>query len=173
MVNKNSIDILIKQLSDKDGQMREKARLTLVDIGKEATLPLTTLLTAKDQQTRWEAAKTLGGISDPVAIPSLINALEDNIFEVRWLASEALVGIGAVSIKPLLEKLRIGSDNLFLREEAHHVFKYILRDNPKANDLNAILKPVIDALDSSTAGVSTPAIAKKALEKLSLQRNIG
>ena len=43
MVDASKIDNLIKQLSDKDGLMREKARVTLVDIGKEATLPLTAL----------------------------------------------------------------------------------------------------------------------------------
>ena len=41
MVNEITIGILIKQLSDKDGLVREKARLTLVDIGKETTLALT------------------------------------------------------------------------------------------------------------------------------------
>ena len=166
MINEILINTLIKQLSDKDGQVREKARLTLADIGKEATLPLTELLTAADRQTRWEAAKVLVAIADPATIPALIQTLKDNVFEVRWLASEALVGIGTDAIKPLLEKLRTGSDNLFVREEAHHIFKYIQRDNPKANELSAILKPVIDALEGSTASVSTPGAAKKALEKL-------
>jgi HEAT repeat protein len=166
MVNESNIDVLIKQLSDKDGQAREKARLTLVNIGKDVTFPLTELLTAKDKQTRWEAAKALGAIADPVAIPMLITAMEDNVFEVRWLASEALVGIGTGSVRPLLEILQTHSDNLFLREEAHHVFKYIERDYPKANDLSAILKPVLDALEGSTPGVSTPGAAQMALEKL-------
>ena len=136
MANESTIDILIRQLSSQDGQVREKARLALVHIGKEATLPLTILLSDKDQQTRWEAAKALVAISDPAAIPALIETLKDNIFEVRWLASEALVGIGLNSIKPVLETLREHSDNLFVREEAHHVFKYIQRDNPKANELS-------------------------------------
>jgi HEAT repeat protein len=166
MANESTIDILIRQLSSQDGQVREKARLALVHIGKEATLPLTILLSDKDQQTRWEAAKALVAIADPVAIPALVNALEDKVFEVRWLASEALVGIGIDSIKPLLETLREHSDNLFVREEAHHVFKYIQRDNPKANELSAILKPVIDELEGSTPGVSTPGAAQRALEKL-------
>jgi HEAT repeat protein len=166
MVNEISIDTLIKQLSDKDGLVREKARLTLVDIGKEATLALTKLLTDKDQQTRWEAAKALVAIADPVAIPALIKTLEDNIFDIRWLASEALVTLGTDSVIPLLETLSRSSENLFLREEARHVLKYILRDNPAANELNTILKPVIDALNGSAAGVATPGAANTALEKL-------
>ena len=171
MVNESRIDTLIKQLSDKDGQVREKARLTLVDIGKEATLPLIKVLTARDQQTRWEAAKALVAISDPTAIPALIQTMEDTIFEVRWLASEALVGIGIDSIKPLLEKLRVCSDNLFMREEAHHVFKYVLRDHPKANELNEILKPVVHALEGSAPSVEVPGAAQTALEKLSRLHN--
>jgi HEAT repeat protein len=167
MVDASKIDNLIKQLSDKDGLMREKARLTLVDIGKEATLPLTALLTAKDKQTRWEAAKALVAIADPVAIPALIKTLEDNIFDIRWLASEALVAIGPDCIKPLLETLSTGAKNLFLREESRHVLKYILRDNPKANELIAILKPVVDALNGSAASVEVPGVARTALEKLS------
>ena len=167
MVNENRIDTLIKQLSDKDGQVREKARLTLVDIGKEATLPLTALLTAKDKQTRWEAAKALVSIADPVAIPALIKTLEDNIFDIRWLASEALVAIGPDCIKPLLEAVSTGAKNLFLREEARHVLKYLLRDNPKANELIVILKPVVDALNGSAASVEVPGVARTALEKLS------
>ena len=168
MVNENRIDTLVKQLSDKDGQVREKARLTLVDIGKEATLPLTALLNAKDQQTRWEAAKALGAIADPAAIPALIKALEDNIFDIRWLASEALVGYWSGLYQAFTGKTEYARpDKLFFREEARHVFKYILRDNPKANELMVILKPVIDALNGSAASVEAPGVARTALEKLS------
>jgi HEAT repeat protein len=167
MVNESGIDDLIKQLSDKNGQVREKARLTLVDIGKEATLALTKLLTDKDKQTRWEATKALGAIADPVTIPVLIKALEDDIFDVRWLAGEALVAIGPDCIRPLFEALSTGAKNLFLREEARHVLKYILRDNPKANELIVILKPVVDALNGSAASVEVPGVAQTALKKLS------
>ena len=37
MIDEIKIDDLVKQLNNKDGQAREKARLALVDIGKEAT----------------------------------------------------------------------------------------------------------------------------------------
>jgi HEAT repeat protein len=168
MIDEIKIDDLVKQLNNKDGQAREKARLALVDIGKEATLPLTKILAERDRQTRWEAAKALVAIADPAAIPALINTLEDDIFDIRWLASEALVAIGTDCIKPLFEILKERADKLFLREEARHVLKYLLRDNPQANELNTILKPVIDALSGSAAGVTTPGAAQIALEKLQL-----
>ena len=166
MANDTKIESLVKQLSSKDGDARQKARLALVDIGKEATLPLTTLLTEKDKQTRWEAAKALVAIADPAAIPALIKAMNDDIFDVRWLISEALVALGVDSVIPLLETLRTNSDKLYVREEAHHVLKYILRDSPQAIELKTILKPVIDALESSTAAISTPGAVQTALAKL-------
>jgi HEAT repeat protein len=165
-MNTNIIDSLIKQLSDKDGQVREKARLTLVDIGKETTAPLTKLLTAKEKQTRWEAAKALVAIADPSAIPELVKTLGDKLFDVRWLAAEALVAIGPECIASLLETLNERSDELFLREEARHVIKYIMRDNPKALELKEILKPVVAALEGSIARVEVPSAARTALEKL-------
>ena len=166
-----SIDMLIRQLSDKDGQVREKARLILVSVGKEATFPLIKILTAKDQQTRWEAAKTLAAIADPLAVPALIKALEDDIFDIRWLAAEALITIGHESIKPLLEKLSPCCNELFLREGAHHVLKYIIRYNPKAVEVNEILKPVVHALEDLASEVEVPGAAEIALEKLSRLHN--
>ena len=166
-----NIDTLKKQLSDKDGQVRETARLQLVSIGKAATLPLTKILTARNQQTRWEAAKTLGAIADPASIPALIGALEDDIFDIRWLAAEALITIGHESIKPLLEKLSPCCNELFLREGAHHVLKYIIRDNPKAVEVNEILKPVVHALEDLASEVEVPGAAQTALQKLNRLHN--
>lgn len=166
MTNEITINNLIRQLSDKDGQVREKARLALADIGKEATLPLTALLTDKDKQTRWEAAKALGTTADPAAIPALVQALNDEVFDVRWLISEALVKIGEPAIIPVLEMLTTGAEKLFLREEARHVLKYIIRNNPNNRELIDTLKPVTNALEDNTAGVSAPAAAKIAIAKM-------
>ena len=123
-------------------------------------------LTAKDQQTRWEAAKTLVEIADPASIPALIKTLEDDIFDVRWLAAEALIAIGPDCITQLLQRLAESTKESFLHESAHHVIKYILRDNPKAIELNDILKPVVNALEGPTPRLETPGAAQTALEKL-------
>lgn len=173
MASENQIDTLIKQLSNKDGQAREKARLTLVDIGKEATLPLTKILTAKDQQTRWEAAKTLVEIADPAAVPALIKTLEDEIFDIRWLAAEALIAIGPACIEPLLQALIGDIKAPFLHESAHHVIKYILNGNPKAFELNDILKPIVRALEGPAPKIEAPGTAQTALEKLKRLQNAG
>ncbi len=121
MISESRLDTLIKRLSDKDGRVREKARLALEDIGKSVSTSLIKLLASKDEQTRWEAAKALVAIADPSAIPSLIDALEDNVFDIRWLAGEALVAIGPESVLPLIEALVVRSGNSFLIEGASHV----------------------------------------------------
>jgi HEAT repeat protein len=170
-MSNNQIDALIKQLSDKDGRVREKARLALVAMEKEATVPLTGLLTAENQQTRWEAAKALVAITDPAAIPALIAALEDRVFDVRWLAGEALVAIGPESIPLLLKALQERTKESFLIEGARHVIKYILRDNSRALELKELLKPVVDALEGPVPRVETPGAAQTALIKLKMKRN--
>ncbi|MDD5289298.1 MAG: HEAT repeat domain-containing protein [Dehalococcoidales bacterium] len=169
-MNTDNINALIKLLSDKDGYVREKARLALVGMEKEATAPLMELLTARDQQTRWEAAKALGTIADPSAIPALIDALEDKIFDIRWLAAEALVAIGQESIPPLLKALQERTKESFLIEGARHTIKYILRDNAQAIELKELLKPVVAALEGQVPRVETPGAAQTALIKLKIRK---
>ena len=92
MVNESKINGLIKQLSDKDGQVREKARLTLVDIGKEATLALTKLLTDKDTGEWTARGKTIVGHT-PMG---RLGESKDLFGGVLWLlspASEFVTGI--------------------------------------------------------------------------------
>jgi HEAT repeat protein len=69
-----------------------------------------------------EAAKALGNIGGHQAIQALISALEDDRFEVRWEAAEALIKIGRDAVKPLLKALIKKSDSTWMREGAHHVF---------------------------------------------------
>lgn len=158
-----AINYLIKQLGSNDGKTREKARLKLVDIGKEATQPLIKALSDKRNQVRWEAAKALGGIPDPGAIPPLVKALEDEVFDVRWLAAEALIANGLESVGSLLEALVTGAGSLFLRESAHHVITAIMRANERDPDITALLKPVVLALDSTAPRTLVPTTAQNTL----------
>jgi HEAT repeat protein len=164
------IEVLIKQLDDKNGQVREKARLALVDIGHEATKPLTELLTSKSKQKRWEAAKALVSIADPAAIPALINTLEDNVFDIRWLAGEALVAIGPICLPQLLEALQERIKESFLIEGARHVIKYIIRDRPNDRELKEMLKPVVSALEGPVPRLETPGAAQTLLIKMKLKK---
>ena len=59
----------------------------------------------KEDSVRWEAADALGELEDPVAINSLIQALEDRHWRVRSSAAVALGIIGDSEAVEVLIKL--------------------------------------------------------------------
>jgi len=132
---------LIIKLGSDNGFEREKARKTLVKIGRDSIDFLMELLSHSKHIYRWEAVKTLEEIGDPVSIPLLIRALEDDKSDVRWIAAKGLIKLGKHSIKPLLKILETKSDSVFVLEGAHHVF-FDLRENkmlPKGFPIDKLL----------------------------------
>jgi HEAT repeat protein len=125
----NKIPELIKKLSSKNSIDRIRARYELVKIGKPAIEYLIGLQYLNNDHVRWEAIKTLSQIAHPDAIPILINALENDRFDVRWLAAEGLIDIGKKSVKPLLKALELQQDSKFLREGVHHVLRALKSKN--------------------------------------------
>ena len=63
-------------------------------LGKPAVPSLIQLLSHRKPHVRWEAAKALGGIADPIAAFALVNAQKDRDGDVRWLAAEGLAALG-------------------------------------------------------------------------------
>lgn len=169
--NQTNVKELITKLGNGDGFVREKARLALVDIGKDAVPLLIEALTSNQEQVRWEAAKTLISIADPIAVPALVKALQDKDADIRWLAAEALIATGKESIEPLLQAVVDQSNESFLHEGAHHVISYLMHSISQASELNEILKPVKEALDSMAPRVAGTAAAQKALEKMKHMKN--
>ena len=102
----SNLESLMDKLSSKDGMIRQKARESLVALGKPAVSSLTDVLqNSTSDQVRWEAAKALGAIGDTSSIPSLVKALSDSNDDVVWLAAEAwpesvLKGSAAVTSSP-------------------------------------------------------------------------
>jgi HEAT repeat protein len=127
-LKKSEIHELIIKLGSDNGMERQKARESLVKIGRDTKDFLMELLSRRKHIYRWEALKTMEEIGDPVFIPSFIQALEDDKSDVRWLASKGLIKLGKVSIEPLLKLLKQKSDSIFVLEGAHHVFRD-LREN--------------------------------------------
>jgi HEAT repeat protein len=166
MTDLKAINELIAKFQEDDGFVREGSRLKLVGIGKDAIPSLIKALTSKQEQVRWEAAKTLVGIADPTSITALIKALDDEIFDIRWLAAEGLIAIGKDSIEPLLKALIGESKELFLREGAHHIITSIINSSSQKHEFTDILRPVEKALDSSAPRLGTTIAAQAALEKL-------
>ena len=172
-IDEPTIETLIKTLSSHKDKAREGARHTLVALGKAAVPSLIEALQSKNTLMKWEAAKALGEIGDPETAPVLVKALEDDEFDVRWLAAEGLIKMNIRGLKPLLEALEHRGDSAFLREGAHHVFHDLAKGG-----LRKSLVPVLAALEALEPGdaalwaarhelaVEVPLAARKALKML-------
>jgi HEAT repeat protein len=157
----SSFDAVIADLASHDDRTREKARHTLVAMGKDAVLSLITALKDKRYLMRWEAAKALGEIADSGAAPALVEALEDEEFDVRWLAAVALIRMNIRGLKPLFQAVMERGDSTLLREGAHHV----IHDLSKG-ELRKYLLPVLVALEDVGSSIEVPHVAFQAMEKL-------
>jgi hypothetical protein len=168
-----SIETLINTLSTLKDKVREGARHSLVAMGKPAVPSLIKALKSKKALIRWEAAKALEEIGDPETAPVLVAALEDDDFDVRWLAAEGLIKMNIKGLKPLLEALEVRGDSVLLREGAHHVFHDLAK-----GELRKYLVPVLASLEALEPGeevpwaarhemaVEVPMAARQALERL-------
>lgn len=153
---------LIATLNSDDGSTRTHARNSLVKIGTAAVPSLIQILTDPQDRLRWEAAKALSEIGDPMAASALVKALDDDNSGVRWLAAEGLVILGRAGLGPLLEALRQHSDSVRLREGAHHVLRSLARE-----DLcTSIVKPVLAVLEDIEPAIQLPLAAHAALSML-------
>jgi hypothetical protein len=156
-----TINELIATLGDHGGLARQRARHSLVAIGKPAVPALVEALTDPNGHRRWEAAKTLGAIRDPSAAPALVRAMEDEDFGVRWLAAEGLIGLKRAGLASLLQALIHHSDSIWIREGAHHVFRMLVD-----HDLHDLVAPVLAALDGAEPVLEAPSAAQAALKAL-------
>lgn len=90
---KDLVPALLGALADADGGVRQLAAASLVKIGADAVPPLTEALkTAKDKETRANAAYVLGHLAEQAqeALPVLAKALKDEDKEVRRRAAYAI-----------------------------------------------------------------------------------
>ena len=158
-----NLEFRIKTLASRDGIARQKARKSLVAMGKPATPSLIRALrNSKVGQVRWEAAKALGAIGDARAAPSLVKALEDNDPDVAWLAAEALQNFKKAAWPVLFHRLiRRGARSSLLRQGAHHVLR-----NQRAEGFNDLLPLLLKALETETIPEMTPAAAYNILERI-------
>jgi HEAT repeat protein len=87
--------------------------------------------------------------------------LEDERFEVRWEAAEALINTGRKAVKPLLKALLAKGGSVWTHEGAHHVFSEM-----GDAEMRLFLDPVLSALDDDLKALEVPIAAKKALDAL-------
>ena len=154
---------LVDMLASKDGMIRQKARKSLVAIGKPAVSSLTQALqNSKVDHVRWEAAKTLGAIGDARAIPSLVKALEDSDTDVTWLAAEGLRKFQKAAWPSLLRALiKRGPGSALLCHGAHHVLR-----NQKEDGFTDLLSTLTTALESNTFQETTSVAAYDILSRM-------
>ncbi|MBI5746574.1 MAG: HEAT repeat domain-containing protein [Nitrospirae bacterium] len=89
-VLKDTVKALALLTEDKDQEIRQSAKMALLEIGKPAVEPLILALQDEDWSVRRVAAYTLGELKDPRAVEPLIAALKDKDRDVRRNAGLAL-----------------------------------------------------------------------------------
>ena len=136
-----SIKNNIYKLTHESGLVRKKARELLVEIGSPAVDYLVSFINHPVKTARWEAVKALSEINDPDSAPFLVNALEDESSEIRWMAAEGLAAMGAKGIWAVFEELIIQPDSPFLRKGAHHVLTRMaeIYNDPELKEFQKIL----------------------------------
>jgi HEAT repeat protein len=155
------IPALVRLLSSPAGMKRFHAREALVAAGDSAVDPLIEALNDDQDVVRWEAAKALVDLPSPRAASALVAALEDDEFDVRWAAAEALIALRTAGLGPLFEALEMRAESVWLREGAHHVLRNI---HDRTTD--AIVSPVLEALEHYYPELIVPFAARDAIEKL-------
>ncbi len=100
---------------------------------------------------------------DPAAVPALVEALEDHVYGVRWLAAQGLINLDKAAVPPLLRALIHHPESGWLREGAHHVLRAIA-DGAKHDTL----APVIRSLERLGPGPELITTAQQALDTLEI-----
>lgn len=100
-----SVEDLIESLKSDDINGQKSSARKLVDIGKPVVNPVIKALNDDKWRVRWYAAEILGEIGDKSAVNPLIKSLKDENNGVRSNAIIALVNIGDESVKPLIISL--------------------------------------------------------------------
>jgi hypothetical protein len=157
----DTIHKLISDLRSDDGIIREDARHQLVKLGEDVVDYLGGYLNADDVLLRWEVVKTLADIQKPVAAYFLVNAMEDNMISIRWIAAEGIIRLRQKGLKPLLERLIDSVDSPRIIEGAHHVFHSL-----KQHSKNPLYKEIFLALDNREAHEKIPIIADNIIHQL-------
>lgn len=162
-MNDELLTDLAERLSDRSGRVRERARHTLVFIGPPAVPLLLERVGSKAKRTRWEVAKTLSEIADPASMPALVRLLSDPESDIRWIAAEGLIRLGARSIPDVLRLLIDKPESTDIRRAAHHVLHELSADNLVVAETVA---PVMKVLGDTEPASSLPPKAEEVLRNI-------
>jgi HEAT repeat protein len=139
-----AIDSLVFVLSSDDGVIRRTVRSALVAVGEPAVPALSRAVKNQSRIGRWEAAKTLGSIHSPAAVPALVSALEDPAFGVRWSAADGLIRMGRDGIRAVVKALVEKPAAPWIRDGAHHVLRSVAD-----HALRDLVVPLVRAIETN------------------------
>ena len=163
------INELISVFRSKDGAQRQRARQELIAIGKSIIPYLYEYLVDRNDQVRWEIAKTLEELRNPSAAPAMVKLLMDDVPGIRWLASEGLINSKHDALIPVLKGLQVNFQSTFFRESAHHV----LREFEREGLLNDKMVKTLEALEGIAPAAVVPFAAAEALRSLGNSQSAG
>jgi hypothetical protein len=153
------IRLLIPKLSSPQAVEREEARIEIVAFGTLAVAELLDAFETADERGRLEICKALTEIADPLAIATFIQCLEDEQQDLRWVAAEGLLNIGAPAVEPLLLALIDRAWAQTILDGAIHVLRGVSRRiAPRLFD-----PLIMTAQRAPEAGVNVPPAAQAAL----------
>jgi len=163
LMSDTSLDSLMALLDSRDVMVRQKARISLVAMGKSSVSALCRVLQhSSSAHARWAAAKALSEICDTGSIPALIRALEDTDSDVAWLAALALQRLKGAAWELLLQKLiDKGGDSVRLRRGVYHVFT-----NQHDTGFNDLLGELRASLEDTAPHEEWLLVAKKILKRM-------
>ena len=154
------VNLFSISIDEKNVTRKIKARKSLVSMGRKVIPHMHKLLSSQKLLLRMEAAKIVEQIADYKSIPSLIQLLDDNEFDIRWIAATGLIKIGRRSIIPLLKAVRDGKSSYFLNMGVHHVLTELLNEGEKQK-----LEQLMKCLENEhTLREVAPTEASKALK---------
>src|SRR5512135_1845287 len=125
--NPERVEALVHALDNEHPTERGRARAALIQLGRPAVPRLIEALHARSEHLRWETAKALAAIRDPGAAAALVEALEDEMLEVRWVAEGAIIDLGRDGLTALLHGLILHSGSERFRQAAHRILTAMAR----------------------------------------------
>jgi HEAT repeat protein len=140
------IPTLVRKLSVADGGERERARKALVRRGTDVIDSLEPLIESSSVRERWEGTKTLAQLRKKEAAPLLARAMDDDRFDVHWVATEGLIYLGMKGVPAVFRALVEKAHSVRVRDGASRVLGEVLRGLQLEEEEATIIRKVVDTL---------------------------
>ncbi|MGW8249511.1 MAG: HEAT repeat domain-containing protein, partial [Anaerolineales bacterium] len=140
--------------------LHSAAKKALIELGPVVEKSWVEALNHPDSHIRWHAARSLSDPTDRGSMETLAEGLLDENREVRWASADTLARIGPPAIPATLSVISRTRLNAQTRQSAYHALHGIY-----SRRLRERLRPLLDALQSTSASIEAPAIAFRLLQE--------